>query len=122
MIRSALERLFRKLEAALNGGLAAVQGAQAKANEAQMKADAAQAPEERAHHEAVARVWRSVAEDLRRENERLRDALAAEVGSTQAELEDGVASLRPAVGTKDGDVIVLTVADERQTLPRLPVS
>ena len=92
--------------------------AQQSASEAERLAAEAVTGAEREKQEAIAQVWRTVAEQFRADNEQLRQQLSALATSQQDASEIEVQSITPLLDN-DGSQISLSIGDSRTALPAL---
>lgn len=76
---------------------------------------------ERVRHEAVAEVWRTVAEEFRSDNEQLRRQLAGLATVQQDASEAEIQSMTPLLDS-DGSEVSLSIGGSRTVLPALPSS
>lgn len=100
---------------------------QTRADEADLKAQAAerasgaaQSEGEREKHEAIAKVWRQVAEEFRQDNETLRRQVADLSKAQQSSLNSEVLATEPILDTS-GQTPAVTVGTTKGNVPALPM-
>ena len=89
-----------------------------RAAAADQQAKASGTDAERREHEAVARVWREVAEQFREENERLKAKLGEVSQKAEASMKANIALADPAI-SEIGSNPVLTLGGNKSQLPAL---
>lgn len=115
-LKGLAERIVHAVSASSERRAAA---ATTKAREADEKAKSAATAAEREKQEAISQVWREVAEQLRAENESLKQQISEALASQQLLAEREVESLQPRLeGT--GSRPALVIQGERTVLPVLP--
>ena len=95
--------------------------AQQSASEAERLAAEAVTGAEREKQEAIAQVWRTVAEQFRADNEQLRQQLSALATSQQDASEIEMQAITPLLDN-DGSQVFLSIGRSRTALPALPSS
>lgn len=93
--------------------------ANAKAEAADANAKAAASDAEREKHEAVAKVWREVAERFRQDNEALRAKFEEFAAREEQKMHDDINAMKPDMDTSSGKP-ELVIGTTRTTLPSLP--
>lgn len=92
--------------------------AESKSSEAEELAKNASTPEERERHEAIARVWREVAEQFREENELLKKKLSELQDVEKQRSLDALESISPSL-EQNGEHLYLVIQDKREKIPQL---
>lgn len=119
-IGKRIKDLFDTAETAVQKNYQArAEKAQQSAEEAERLAGEAGTANEREKQEAIAQVWRDVAEQLRIDNEQLRQQLSALAESQQDLSEAEVQWITPVL-EKDGSEIYLSIGGFRRALPAVP--
>ena len=120
LFAKVLKRLSDRIMNAIQGSSdAKAASATQKAREAEQQANSSATQAERDKHEAVAKVWREVAEQFRVENESLKKQVAEALASQQAFAEREVNSMQPSLEGTDAESVVV-IDGKRTILPMLP--
>ena len=122
LVAFAFKKLSEKLKSVFDERAEKVaEDADAKAHEAEQRAKVAPETNEREKQEAIARLWREVAEKLRQENEALRAKVVELTRDAESELHGNVRDLDPDL-EMSMDLPVLVIGNERTTLPNKALS
>ncbi|RJG11111.1 hypothetical protein D3879_15740 [Pseudomonas cavernicola] len=95
------------------------QNAAERAHEATEAAAAATTDSEREKHEAVAKVWREVAEQFRSENEALHAQVIELIARTQQSVQEDLRHTKPAIDDLAGTPSLI-IGQSKAKLPALP--
>ena len=120
LLREVMQKLIEKIWAAFEKrDQKTADDADANANEAEEKARSTHDVHEREKQEAIAKVWRGIAEKFRQENETLKAKILEMANEAEAELHANVRDLDPDLNM-ESDSPVLKIGTDQQTLPALP--
>ena len=100
ILEAAIDKLTDFFMSSINKTSKKSEKYQDKAEEETKKAEEATNPDEKSHHEELAKIWRTVADDLREENEKLKLDLANYKSAvvTEASNEVNGIDIKPAEG------------------------
>ena len=109
--RALYDRLAQVVKSRINERTVS---ASQKASEAEQQAQSSQTQSEREKHEAIARAWREVAEQYRKENEFLKKQIADVLASQQADFETEISAFNQKM--KDSPTkSIAVINDKRRT-------
>lgn len=119
-IAAAIQSLTKSLKASIDRRMKTREDeALRRAATAEASAKLATTEAARAESEAIARVWREVAEQFRQENDALKSKLGQVTSKVVESAQSGVAVAAPALVELGGET-TLVIAGESSTLPALP--
>jgi exonuclease VII large subunit len=119
-LAAALQTLSKKLKVSIAQRLRSrAEEALKRAAAADATAKAAQTNEARSEAEAIARVWREVAEQFRKENEVLQTKLDQATSKVYESAQTGIENGQPVLAQVDGQP-TLAIGGHTSALPALP--